>query len=107
MLTPEEWEDSTDLFDGFVDIGRSDGIVDVWLGGPDGARDFARERHALAALLLDGQPGGFTWAMVEAIRVAVRDAEWSEGLDADPDALQDAADRIAALLRPRTPQLPR
>lgn len=100
-LTKEEWAGHGDVFDGWVDLDM--GIIDVRFGGPAGIRDESRERHALAAKLLRGQPFGFTREDVEAIREHVGD-----GISMEPkpiptpgaEALWDIAARIEALLPP-------
>ncbi len=76
----------------------------------------ARHRHALAALALHGQPFGFTWEMVDAIRDAGRrlDGHFVSATSHPPGSmiprayaagpgayLSAIADRIAALLPPR------
>lgn len=63
-------------------------------------------RHALAALApaalaLRGQPFGFTWEMVDALRECVNGRRWAE-IHADRRAAANGAiNRIAALLPPR------
>lgn len=68
--------------------------------GPDAESGRAvilpEDRHALAALALHGQPFGFTWGHVDALREVIADAT---GANLGP--LHDLADRIAALLPPR------
>ena len=82
-LTPEEWENPSDAFGhGYLDL--EFGSVDVSLG-MYGPKTQTQERHALAALLLNGQPFGFTWRDVDNIE----------------DVAPDLAARIAALLPPR------
>jgi hypothetical protein len=88
-LTPEEWQGS------------------LRMGGGE------RDRHALAALFLHGQPFGFTWDDVEllriASRVADRNARQGMGDTYRPELahgarrLEALRDRIAALLPPREP----
>lgn len=105
-LTPEQWENPADSLDGYVDLER--GIVDVRLGGEAGARDAAQERKALVALLLRGQPFGSGWDDADERRRIIRDADLSQrfGEDdcpvVDTDAPRRLADRIEALLPPRT-----
>ena len=52
-------------------------------------------RHATAAVALHGQPFGFTWEDVDGLRMVAQSHE------AFGSAIEDVADRIAALLPPR------
>ena len=97
-----ETKDAHDL-DGYIDFDT--GVVDVRLGGPGGSRDASRDRQALAARLLHGQPFGFTREDVHAIRSAADsiDSEWNVGARSDFPLvvhLDALADRIEALLPP-------
>ena len=108
-LTPEEWEDEH--------VEAAAWGADVWLdpnGGfhITGANDldltFAdRKRHALAALALHGQPFGFTWEDVDALRYMAEreiyaDKYGEQGANAEyGHELNRIAGRIAALLPPR------
>lgn len=61
--------------------------------------------HALAALCLHGQPYGFTWEDVDILRreAGFADDEHRNGFHPETEArLLSLADRIAALLPPRT-----
>jgi hypothetical protein len=102
-LTAEEWADEpSQVLDGWIDLEL--GTVDVCLGGPASTGDAARDRHALAALLLHRQDFGFTWADVKALEAVYR------RVIADPrplgddaaavEQMHDLAARIAALLPP-------
>lgn len=103
-LTPEEWANPAGRIDGWIDLDA--GRIDVMLGGPASpTRDTGRDRHALAAVLLDGQPFGFTWEDVDTLRdIAINDVpelnEEGSAFNPEPE-LASIADRIAALLPPR------
>jgi hypothetical protein len=62
------------------------------------------EGAALVALLMHGQPFGFTWEDVDAIRNAANALHASPafGLLATPEKLFRVAERIEALLPPRS-----
>ena len=85
------------------------GIVDVRLGGPAGIRDAVRERHALAARCLYGQPFGFTLEDVRQLRIMRDSAEWGAEYSDNAKAgiwsafLDDLLDRIETLLQPVEP----
>lgn len=117
-LTAEEWRDGVVTFDNdwlhgsdiqmFVVRDDRDGSLRLGNRDCDGAFEadvLPPTRHALAALALHGQPFGYTWEMVDAIRECARthDAEHGDGPIADAVVAQAraAADRIAALLPPR------
>lgn len=79
-------------------------------GGPE--LPMPKNAHALAARCLHGQPFGFDWTDVDAIRSAVQDtvaaADFLDANAKDTKAtkarvahLKSLADRIAALLPPR------
>lgn len=53
-------------------------------------------RHGLAAVALDGQPFGFTWDMLDALR-----DEYQFALGRNKQRMGDAIARIEALLPPR------
>lgn len=106
-LTPEEWADDGKP----VVLGSwDDAYVDVRAGLVDDPDDDAnagraphpRFAHAVAALVLRGQPFGFTWEMVDALRM-VTPAEpetWHDAY-AYRHELRAAVERVAALLPPR------
>lgn len=77
-LTAEEWAD--------------------WLAGNEG---YSYGDHRLAAVYLYGQPFGFTWEDVDAMRFAAHIIVDARGVGEESDALRDIAARIAALLPPR------
>lgn len=81
--------------------------ISEYTGGPDGSfRVDAKDRHEMAALLLHGQPFGFTWAMHDAIRdmLAEHEGDSFHPLPDDERALVRAAlANMAALLSPRSP----
>lgn len=72
---------------------------------PQHGASFRERRHAVGALALHGQPFGFTWADVDAIRreVSLIRSETSPRMQDDPATARQStiADRIAALLPPR------
>lgn len=78
-LTPEEW---------------------AYFLGPDYAGHLPQPHHQIAAMLLHGQPFGFTWEMVAALIEVIdaADAEYDE--TAASRLARSAVDRIAALLPP-------
>lgn len=91
-----------------LDAGRSpdavNGLLDLDVGFVDTSIDRPSHRHALAAALLHGQPFGFTWDDVDAIRGEAM--TWENRIvtpdDEKPEPfLTNLADRIAALLPPR------
>ena len=87
-LTPEEWEPYTRHLPEPAVL-DADLILDE--DGP----------HALAALMLHGQPFGFTWEDVDALRrMAPTATRFVSGHQAWSQLLS-LADRIAALLSPR------
>lgn len=98
-LTDEEWAGQPALSTGAptnVVYWEGDNlVVDGWFDGS--------ERHALAALCLNGQPFGFTHAMVDAIREVSFMSEGNRSMHRNEDnALAElAADLIEALLPPR------
>jgi hypothetical protein len=68
--------------------------------------DWSSDRLDVAALALHGQPFGFTWADVDAIRGAADEAEqearpYPSGIPEARAPFDSLADRIAALLPPR------
>lgn len=101
-LTPEEWADRTAPLGDLgmtATFGRAAVVVGV---GSSIVTTVANEgRHALAALCLHGQPYGFTWDDVRAIRKYC-----GSGISREPEpvpgaeAVWEIADRIAALLPP-------
>lgn len=95
--TTADWRrDIVEALDGYVDLDM--GTVDVSLGGSSGVRHAQTERFLLCALLLEGQPFGFTWNDVDALRAI----EGSGGqYEREEAACRSIADRIAALLPPR------
>jgi hypothetical protein len=99
-MTAEEWANPNEVFSGYLDVGL--GVVDIRLGEPAGIRDAVRERHALAALCLHGQPFGFQARDVAALRDLLRGLqEVGVHFVADQaEIVSDLADRIAALLPP-------
>lgn len=116
-LTPEEWaKEEVQRFTraaGRFDAGlTSDGRLELAVGWEETGDDAYRvyhpidDRHALAALALHGQPFGFDWEDVDALRnasaavssYAIDDDQWSSS-----GRLDRLADRIAALLPPRKP----
>lgn len=105
-LTPEEW--------GALDVGdleeqsRAFGsVLAAHTGGPLSRavlkRNLSERRFAAAALALEGHPQGFTWRDVDALRflAGTIDRQHPGGMNAFR-AVQSIADRIAALLPPRT-----
>jgi hypothetical protein len=119
-LTPEEWAERRILFD------RPEGYED-WIEGGYAAtstglvymlevegcnRDTEMDRrHALAALALLGQPFGFTHEDVELLRLLASNFS-AQGMFVRGDLIRwettgafysSLADRIEALLPPRTP----
>lgn len=82
-LTAEEWE--------YRKAWRDD-------MGPYQLAGTVEDDHAIAALLLHGQPFGFTWADVDLIR---RRLEYLDDMDRPPGQWSNLADRIEALLPPR------
>ena len=99
--------------DGAFPVGGGDPVVasgDLYVGAYDahgracpGAEVPAKHRHALAALCLHGQPYGFSWADVDALREVLDEAygngnspEWSCAIVAE-----QLLAKIAALLPPR------
>lgn len=94
-LSPDEWAypHGCAAFDGSFDfdIGYAD-VRTMHASDPD------RFRHALAALCLNEQPQGFTWADVDALQDVVT-SDYS--VMNDIAALASLRDRIAALLPPR------
>lgn len=87
-LTPEQWELQRQI-------------------GPKHEEGHAGDfLHQMAALFLHGQPFGFTWADVDAIRdlLAEHEGDSFHPLPQDErDRVRSLADRIAALLPPREP----
>jgi len=103
-MTWQEWEERESY-------GQGDGPHD-WMGFNWNGLIGDKGPHAGAALLLRGQPFGFTWEMVDALDEAVSDIwaaghEFDVGDDANAATKQRAAmvetirDLIAALLPPR------
>lgn len=82
-LTPEEW----------------DSVQNYGLSNPLECENYP---HAKAALALHEQPFGFTWAHVDTIHGAARHIERISGSSGGVAGLLAVADRIAALLPPRT-----
>lgn len=96
-MTKEEWElPLPDQFNGYIDLDVS-GVVDIVVSGPN-------DRHRLAAIMLYGQPFGFTREDVGFLRSTIRHFE-----EAGPasygreEELRSLADRIEALLPPEGP----
>lgn len=85
-LTPEEWARVLPE------------ASDYALGAAEDANMGADSWHGVAALALYGQPFGFTWEMVEALRHGGEWGAWRS--DDNEDILRSIADRIAALLPP-------
>ena len=102
-LTPEEWAARgimrpAGLSHTLCAFRRRGGKLDVGLVGHEGSSTIhPQHAHAVAALLLNGQPFGFTWEMVDALRDAV---ECAESPDDYPLALK-AVGLVEALLAPR------
>jgi hypothetical protein len=90
-LTTDEWAQKWDGHDDDATPMRYTFGVAVYMDRP----------HASAALALHGQPFGFTWDDVDAIRHAAKMARTWDEVVGDPDVLDGLADRIAALLPPR------
>ena len=90
-LTPEEWEPYTRHL---TEPAVLDADLILYEDGP----------HALAALMLHGQPFGFTWEDVDNLHsIAIKDVPFvgDDGeLHTNPE-LTNLADRIASLLPPR------
>lgn len=117
-LTAEEWRSAYGSFRDGKRYASVDGVLHVYLraSGDNEVHHsvIGHERHALAAMALDGQPFGFTWEMVDALRKAV-DALYVEATEymtvverwnvetPEMQLASEAADRIAALLPPREP----
>jgi hypothetical protein len=102
-LTPEQWA-TRKMGGAAFSVERR-----FLLGGTDLALTGNVALHndkalGLAALALDHNPGGFTWDDVDAISAFYDPA--SRGLDLTPQQMEDAyrsiAQRIEALLPPRT-----
>jgi hypothetical protein len=100
-LTPKEWaRGATDDGTAYTTAAGEIATMDYALG----ERAIVRHPHALAALALHGQPYGFTWEDVDALRLTLSLAAMgsSDGEDADAcGRASSLADRIAALLPPR------
>lgn len=116
-LTPEEWASKEAEVSSWLRIAvLHDGLLAVSVA-PDDAEatdgdsapihmatvGYAERPHALAALALHGQPFGFTWEDVDALRRCADAIEGADGgyFDAGSEDLRAVADRIAALLPPR------
>lgn len=100
-LTAAEWAKGLrEVIDGYVD--ECLGVIDVRLGeyGPPPSK--GEQARALAALLLHGQPFGFTWDDVDLLRSVAEDYVGEPAQETAPP-LSNLADRIAALLPPREP----
>lgn len=115
-LTPEEWANGYELPDPYSHVRvledeRIGGLM-VTVETPADISFEGAERHAVAALCLNGQPFGFTWADVDLLRQAAGMAaeeagafflpEMQERVDARMP-FDNLADRIASLLPPREP----
>ncbi len=98
-LTPEEWEPYTRHL---PEPAVLDADLILYEDGP----------HALAALMLHGQPFGFTWEVVDQLRESaayigrvefVAGAHYAEDVDGEDlvVSLLAHADRIASFLPPR------
>lgn len=107
-LDPTEWEQNlsggySDPYDRLV-VEEGQTVLDRdWpaVGYDSGyARQVIADRHAAAALCLHGQPFGFTWKDVDALRWALEFVMPPDGDDRSL-ALRSLADRVGALLPPR------
>lgn len=103
-LTPEEWAARRYASDELSEMRLEDGalVVEKDTGGAwysDEHEYTDRDRHALAALALYGQPFGFTRTDVDAIRWAARLLE-DNVIIGKAHGLLAVADRIEALLPP-------
>jgi hypothetical protein len=99
-LTPEEWARwrEGETFFGGMNARRERGGIMVEQDSDDEVWVNDENRAALAALALHGQPFGFTWEDVDAIRTTATYLH-----DGGEDQLHAIADRIEALLPPREP----
>lgn len=110
-LTPEEWAslEFTDPNSGDEDFEYAKQLGGgIRVRGRDDYYDprisFSMGRpHSLAALALHGQPFGFTWEYVDAIRAAADYYDWDDRSRALKAKCEAAAECIAALLPPRQP----
>ena len=99
-LTPEEWRQQVRQLGLPEECRALSAALMVVLSDPDAVLDRTpgEMRHAVAALVLEGQGFGFTWEDVDALRDATApESDWLM----DPAKLNSLADRIAALLPPR------
>lgn len=88
-LTPADWADWC------AEVERSYEYAHKYL------RRSMFDDHGTAALLLHGQPFGFTWEDVDTLRYEA-ESEWLGVSSPNPgDILSSIADRIGALLPPR------
>lgn len=109
-LTPEEWAE-WNLYGKHGYVKRLEAHRDagygISFGGYEPESYIGTDLQAVAALCLYGQPFGFGWEDVEALRHAAAGYLSGDFIGrAGPDAgvaLDSLADRIAALLPPRTP----
>lgn len=91
-LTPEEWEEA--LQHGLSDSGEWNPEVFDW---HNMVREFGP--HGAAALLLYGF---YSWEDVEALRIAATYCGDAYGPGSETERYESLADRIAALLPPRS-----
>lgn len=101
-MSPEEWKQG-ETGDGQVFRTPRSWVSDpdaLWVSDESHGSTRVKDRHATAALCLHGQPFGFTWEDVSLLR-----DEAASAADRDMGgmyrALNNLADRIAALLPPR------
>lgn len=105
-LKPEDWASRGVMFGSRgAAVLRGSTLTVGW--DSEGVSMEGRERHALAALALHGQPFGFTWEMVDALREALVRSEGNDHADqwmGERGRLAfTALENLAALLPPREP----
>jgi len=100
-LTPEEWEkEGARAISDRDDYMRFRNCLDALTEYDSTSfRTRTEMRKAVAAHALHGQPFGFTWDMVHALRECVATADFPDR----PDLAEAAIERIASLLPPEKP----
>ena len=97
VLTPSEWGDRT-FKHWDIKVVEHPGALSVLTGHRQHFDEAGR--HKLAAMALHGQEFGFTWEDVDALLVVAKIADDLTG--GQYSRVLSVADRIAALLPPRT-----